>query len=222
MDRRCPLLQMGDGLAAQTLPLHGVGDVRLAHTMRTQHRERACAFLYGTVNCLLKARRSSADGGRLRVSAESIVLVLVLAVSVLLMLALLRLIAIGINATLPELPGGGEQAGGLSVTPRERAEELLREMLDEREYQQMRKQGYIDVVSPSNVQRIYRIPRFLGRVCVYEDGQAVRELCIQPVEPIPSADVIVMHKLMIQGDEEQYLAQANQSSALIPGRRYQP
>src|SRR5947209_4704445 len=138
------------------------------------------------------------------------------------MLALARLIASTFNDVSTELSGGGERIEGTGDTPRERAEELLRALLDEQEYQQVRKRGYVDVVSPSYAQRIYRIPRFLGRVCVYEGGQVVRELCIQPVEPIPSADVVAMHKLMIQGDEEHYLAQANQFSALIPGRRYQP
>ncbi|MGZ3600960.1 MAG: hypothetical protein ACXWQ5_14880 [Ktedonobacterales bacterium] len=154
--------------------------------------------------------------------ADSTALVLVLVAVLLTLLALARLIASTFNAVSAELPSSGEGIEGRGDTPRERAEELLRAMLDEQEYQQVRKRGYVDVVSPSNAERIYRIPRYLGRVCIYEGGQVVRELCIQPVEPIPSADVVAMHKLMIQGDEEHYLAQANQFSALIPGRRYQP
>lgn len=152
----------------------------------------------------------------------SMALVFVVVVVLLLVLALSRLIVTTISTMSAESPSGGEQTAGMRDTPRERAEELLRELLDEHEYHQVRKQGYVDVVSPSNAQRIYRIPRFLGRVCVYEGGQVVRELCLQPVDPIPSADVVAMHKLMILGDEEQYLAQANQFAALIPGRRYQP
>ncbi|MGZ3674721.1 MAG: hypothetical protein ACXVCO_10470 [Ktedonobacterales bacterium] len=153
--------------------------------------------------------------------ADSTALVLVLVAVLLTLLALARLIASTFNDVSAELPSSGEGIEGRGDTPRERAEELLRAMLDEQEYQQVRKRGYVDVVSPSNAERIYRIPRYLGRVCIYEGGQVVRELCIQPVEPIPSADVVAMHKLMIQGDEEHYLAQANQFSTLTPGRRYQ-
>lgn len=210
MGRRLLRLQIGDGLAAQTHPLHGVRFVCLTHTVRTYRQHVVDPILPMT------------ERTRLTVSVESMVLVLVIVVVLLLMLALSRFIAISVNDMFLELPDGGELIEGTGDTPRERAEALLCEVLDEHEYQQVRKQGYVDVVSPSNAQRIYRIPRFWGRVSVYEGGQVVRELCIQPIEPIPSADVIVMHKLMIQGNEEQYLAQANQFSALIPGRRYQP
>ncbi|HEX8036652.1 MAG TPA: hypothetical protein VF510_22530 [Ktedonobacterales bacterium] len=154
--------------------------------------------------------------------STALVLVLVLVAVLLSMLALARLIAITVNEVRIGLASSGEWTEGTGDTPRERAEELLRALLDEQEYQQVRKRGYVDVVSPSNAERIYRIPRYLGRVCIYEGGQVVRELCIQPIEAIPSADVVAMHKLMIQGDEEHYLAQANQFSTLTPGRRYQP
>lgn len=154
--------------------------------------------------------------------ADSTALALVLVALLVSLLALARLIASTVNEVRTGLPSGGGWTEGRGDTARERAEELLRALLDEQEYQQVRKRGYVDVVSPSNAQRIYRIPRYLGRVCIYEGGQVVRELCIQPVEPIPSADVVAMHKLMIEADEEHYLAQANQFSALIPGKRYQP
>lgn len=101
-------------------------------------------------------------------------------------------------------------AVGTSDNPGERAEELLRGLLDEQEYRQLMKRGYLDVASPSNARRIYRVPLFIGRVHVYEQGRAVFDLCVQPVEPLPSADVVAMHKLMIQGNEQEYLASANQ------------
>lgn len=93
--------------------------------------------------------------------------------------------------------------------PGERAERLLRSLLDEHEYRQLMKRGYLDVASPSDAHRFYRIPLFIGRVRVYERGRAVLDLCVQPVEPLPSADVVAMHKLMIQGNEQEYLACAN-------------
>lgn len=94
------------------------------------------------------------------------------------------------------------------VTPTERAEELLCEFLDEREYEQWTRRDYVDVVSPHNAQRIYRIPRYIGLVRMYENGIAMCELCLRSVEPLPGPDVILMHKLMIQGDEQAYLASA--------------
>jgi hypothetical protein len=34
-------------------------------------------------------------------------------------------------------------------------------------------------------------------------------LCLQPVEYLPDADIVVLHKLMIEANEEAYLAKAN-------------
>jgi len=90
-----------------------------------------------------------------------------------------------------------------------RARALLREMLSESEYQQLTKFGYLEVISPGYDQRIYRIPGAGGLVRVYERGTAIMELCLQPSEPLPDGDVVVLHKLMIQGNEQEYLAKAN-------------
>ncbi|HLJ82089.1 MAG TPA: hypothetical protein VKT52_11415 [Ktedonobacterales bacterium] len=110
----------------------------------------------------------------------------------------------------------------LRVVAAERAEALLRDVLDEREYQQLTRRGYLDVTSPTDAQRIYRIPAHVGLVRMYEHGVAVRELCVQPVEPLPSADVIAMHKLMIQGNEQEYLARARQFTPMRTNQRYRP
>ncbi|HLQ27604.1 MAG TPA: hypothetical protein VK140_00030 [Ktedonobacteraceae bacterium] len=90
-----------------------------------------------------------------------------------------------------------------------RAKMLLREMLSENQYQQLIKFGYLEVASPGFDSRIYRIPGSGGLVKVYERGCAVMELCLQPAEPLPDGDVVVMHKLMIEGNEEEYLQKAN-------------
>src|SRR5579885_1429310 len=90
-----------------------------------------------------------------------------------------------------------------------RAKALLREMLSENQYQQLIKFGYLEVTSPSIENRIYRIPGAGGLVKVYERGCAVMELCLQPAEPLPDGDVVVMHKLMIEGNEQEYLQKAN-------------
>ncbi len=90
-----------------------------------------------------------------------------------------------------------------------RAEALLRRFLTEEEYQQLLCQGYLRVQSPHYPNRVYLIPRYRGLVRVYESGRAVMRLCVGPVEPIPDADVVLMHKLMIEGNEEEYLKIAN-------------
>ena len=95
-----------------------------------------------------------------------------------------------------------------------RAKALLREMLSESQYQQLMQFGYLEVESPSLANRIYRIPRAGGLVKVYESGCAVMELCLQPTEPLPDRDVVLMHKLMIEANEQEYLRAANH---FIPG-----
>lgn len=123
---------------------------------------------------------------------------------------------------------GNRRAGGMTdASPQERAlaEErsaaLLREMLSEHEYQQLARHGYVDVVSPSRASRVYRIPCFAGRVRIYEQGRPVAELCVQPSIPLPSKDVIVMHKLMIEANEQGYLARANEIPLLLPRQFYE-
>jgi hypothetical protein len=109
------------------------------------------------------------------------------------------------------IPGLGRWRGSVSehLSAEGRARALLREVLDEREYQQLTKFGYVEVSSPNNEHRVYRIPGAGGLVRVYERGTAVMELCLQPAEPLPDGDVIVLHKLMIEGNEQEYLAKAN-------------
>lgn len=91
----------------------------------------------------------------------------------------------------------------------ERAEALLRELLSPAEYQQLLLRGYLDVASPRWPDRVYRIPRRQGQVQVYEGGQPTMALCVQSLEPIPEGDTVLMHKLMIEGNEEVYLRTAN-------------
>lgn len=98
----------------------------------------------------------------------------------------------------------------LQLEAERRAESLLQEVLDPDQARDLEHRGYLEVPSPSRQGRIYRVPRGRGMVSVYEDGRAVMSLCVQPVEWIPGADVVLMHKLMIEGNEEDYLKTANQ------------
>jgi len=90
-----------------------------------------------------------------------------------------------------------------------RAEMLLQSQLSPEEYHQLVTQGYLRVQSPSTPHRTYLIPRYRGLVRVYEQGRSVMRLCVGPVEPVPDADVVLMHKLMIEGNEREYLESAN-------------
>ena len=90
-----------------------------------------------------------------------------------------------------------------------RAEQLLKLLLLPEQYNQLTRKGYIEVPSGLYPYRVYRIPRHRGSVEVYEMGRLVMSLCIQPTENVPDADVVVMHKLMIEGNEREYERRAN-------------
>jgi hypothetical protein len=62
--------------------------------------------------------------------------------------------------------------------------------------------------------RVYRVPRGRGLVRVIEKGRETASLCLQPLEKVPDADIVVMHKLMIEADEETYLQKANRFAPL--------
>ncbi|MGH2514321.1 MAG: hypothetical protein ACRDHP_01570 [Ktedonobacterales bacterium] len=111
-------------------------------------------------------------------------------------------------------------SSGECALAEERSTALLRDLLDEREYEQLKHHGYVDIASPSCEERIYRIPRIAGRVRVYEHGHALVELCVQPAVPLPANDVIVLHKLMIEGNEQGYLARANEIPLTLPPHFY--
>jgi hypothetical protein len=99
----------------------------------------------------------------------------------------------------------------------ERAEALLRELLTEDEYRQLNRRGYLEVASPSRPRRTYRVPRHQGQVKVLEGGVPIMALCVQSVEPIPDGDAVLMHKLMIEGNESEYLRVANRFEPTLYG-----
>jgi hypothetical protein len=90
-----------------------------------------------------------------------------------------------------------------------RAKELLRSMLTDQQYRQLMHRGYLDIKSPRKPACVYRVPKSQGLVHVIDGGIRKMSLCLQPVEWVPDADVVVMHKLMIEADEETYLRTAN-------------
>jgi two-component system, response regulator PdtaR len=91
----------------------------------------------------------------------------------------------------------------------QRAEALLSEFLTEAERRQLAQEGYIETPSTLMPGRCYRIPRSGRSPLVYEHGRPVYRLCVGPVEPLPSADLVLCHLLLIRSDEMHYLATAN-------------
>ncbi len=89
------------------------------------------------------------------------------------------------------------------------ANELLRDVLSDAEYRQLTGKGYLVVPSPGIDCRTYRVPYWSGYVDVCQSGRLVWKLCLQPVQDLPSADFVLLHKLMIEGNEREYLRLAN-------------
>src|SRR5437667_4078309 len=83
----------------------------------------------------------------------------------------------------------------------QRANELLRSVLTSEQYDQLMRNGYLDIPSPHYSGCIYRVPRTKGLVRVIEHGRHQVNLCLQPMEAIPDADIVVIHKLLIEADE---------------------
>ncbi len=90
-----------------------------------------------------------------------------------------------------------------------RAEALLVAQLTPAQYAQLQHEGALDLPSPHIPGRVYRIPRRRGMVGVYETGRLRWWLCVGPAAWVPDADVVLTHKLMIEGDEPGYLRAAN-------------
>lgn len=90
-----------------------------------------------------------------------------------------------------------------------RAHELVSLMLNREQLAQLNGLGFIELRSRLITGRTYRVPRRRGQVQVYEQGHHAGSLCIQPTRWVPDADVLLMHKLMIEGNEAEYLRTAN-------------
>jgi hypothetical protein len=87
-------------------------------------------------------------------------------------------------------------------------------MLSSEQYDQLTQNGYLDIPSPRNPGYIYRLPWGPRLVRVLEHGRQTAGLCLQPLEKVPDADKVVMHKLMIEADEKTYLQTANKLAPL--------
>jgi hypothetical protein len=90
-----------------------------------------------------------------------------------------------------------------------RAEALVRCVLSDSERAQLRRDGFLEVPSPSVEGRRYRIPRRGSPVAVLEPTGRVVYLCLQPETPVAEQELLVVHKLMLEGAEDEYWHRAN-------------
>jgi len=90
-----------------------------------------------------------------------------------------------------------------------RAQVLVNQMLTREQLAQMNSLGFVELRSRLIPGRSYRIPRRRGQVQVYEQGRHAGSLCIQPTRWVPDGDLVLMHKLMIEASEPEYLRTAN-------------
>ena len=90
-----------------------------------------------------------------------------------------------------------------------RAEALVRQLLTDDERTQLRREGFLEVRSQEVSGRTYRIPRRGAPVAVLEPDGHVKYLCLQPETPVAPPELVVVHKLMLEGAEREYWQKAN-------------
>lgn len=97
-----------------------------------------------------------------------------------------------------------------------RAARRLKRFLSEDQIETWRQHGYVDVQSAHHPGRRYRIPARpdVDLVWMYEEDRVAQGLCVQPEgQRLLAADLVLMHKLYIQADEERYLLAARRYPA---------
>lgn len=101
---------------------------------------------------------------------------------------------------------------GVRKRAERRAEGLLRSWLTEKQTADLEKNGWFDVRVPSSdgSSRTYRIRRGVaGNVSLLgPDGRAVKSFCAHP-DGVPSPDVMLSQKLMLETNEDMFLRIAN-------------
>jgi hypothetical protein len=90
-----------------------------------------------------------------------------------------------------------------------RAEELARRLLSPSEWLQLRREGFLEVRSQAVTGRTYRIPRRGSPVAVLEPDGRVKYLCLLPETPVADPELVVVHKLLLEGAERDYWEKAN-------------
>ena len=94
--------------------------------------------------------------------------------------------------------------------PEKKAKQLLRRHLTEAQWKRLISKGYLEIPSPNLAERVYHIPKSKGMIRIYDRQVHTYDLCVGPSYMyLPNADLVLAHKLMIEGNEEVYLRQAN-------------
>ena len=91
----------------------------------------------------------------------------------------------------------------------QRADRLVRELLTPDELCQLQRDGYLAVRSRLTPGRIYRIPARPGLVTVIDADKPVETLCLQPARAVHDREHVLVHKLLLEGEELEYWQQAN-------------
>jgi hypothetical protein len=89
------------------------------------------------------------------------------------------------------------------------AEDLVRHVLSDREYAQLRREGFIEVRSRRVPGRAYRIPAGGSPVAALEPDGRLVYLCLQPALPVPRPELLIIQKLLLEGDEDEFWQRAN-------------
>jgi hypothetical protein len=90
-----------------------------------------------------------------------------------------------------------------------RAEALVRRVLSSQEYADLQRQGFFKIPSRLAPGRVYCVPRRGSPVAVLEPDGRLLYLCLQPTEPIPIRELVVIDKLLLEADEASYWRRAN-------------
>jgi hypothetical protein len=85
----------------------------------------------------------------------------------------------------------------------------VRRFLSEAEYSQLRREGFVEVPSRIRPGRRYWIPSGGTPVAVAEPDGRLVYLCVQPAQPVPRQELVVIQKLMLEGAEEEFWQRAN-------------
>jgi hypothetical protein len=98
------------------------------------------------------------------------------------------------------------------IAAQRKAEELLRENLDDEQREQFDKTKWFFVIGQSG--KRYRIRHgWAGNVDeLNEEGHRIAEYCIHPAKQVPTEDNMLIQKLMLEADEARFLQIANRSS----------
>jgi hypothetical protein len=96
-----------------------------------------------------------------------------------------------------------------------RADELVRRALSDAERRQLEQTGFLEVRSGLVPGRRYRIPACGAPIAVLEPDGRLVYLCLQPSTPVARQELVVVHKLLLEGAEADYWVRANRVGRII-------